>query len=474
MSTRAAGVSLSFWGAVGTVTGSKYLLETGRSRVLIDCGLFQGLKELRDRNWADPPFDPRRLDAVVLTHAHLDHIGYLPRLVANGFKGRIYCTRATASVGAIILEDSARLLEEEAEWRNKKGLTRHDPALPLYTDRDVQRTLELLHPVRPQDEPVEVAPGIRAQFAKVGHLLGARMVRLEVEGGKADGTSLRILFSGDVGRRYQPILPDPEPPLECDCLLVESTYGNRRHPEGDPANELAALVLEAHARNAPVLIPAFAVGRTQDLLYHLRALEDAARIPALPVRVDSPMAARATQVYRQACEEHDEEYARLEQLRRNPLETHRLGFASSRDESRKLNDETGARVIIAASGMMTGGRVIHHARRIVPDPKAILCFSGFQAEGTTGRRILDGEPEVKLYREWFPVRCEVRRIEGFSAHADYAELLEWLAPLAEKPPKDIFIVHGEPDAAFGMQAHLHQRFGWEAVVPAYGHRAELG
>src|SRR5918998_4163287 len=299
--------TLSFWGGVGTVTGSKYLIESERGRVLVDCGLFQGLKELRERNWQDPPFDPTSLDAVLITHAHIDHTGYLPRLVALGFKGAVYCSRGTADLLKIMLPDSARLQEEDAAYRNRHNLSRHKPALPLYTEEDAREALKLMKPLPNTGESEEVAPGIRAGFRIAGHILGASLVLVEVEGAGADGTGRSVLFSGDLGHYDQVIIRDPASPPACDYMLVESTYGDRLHDPEDPKVALARIVNEAVGRGGPLLIPAFAVGRTQELIYHLRELEDEGRIPVLPVRVDSPMAAAATQIYSRTKEEHDEE-----------------------------------------------------------------------------------------------------------------------------------------------------------------------
>ena len=465
--------TLTFWGGVGTVTGSKYLIETKNSKVLIDCGLFQGLKELRDRNWQAPPFDPTTIDAVVLTHAHTDHVGYLPALVKNGFKGMVYCTRATGELARIILEDSAELQEEEADWRNKKGLTEHKPAVPLYDRTDVKRTMKLFQPQKAGMEGFQVTSDIRVQWWPAGHMLGARSLRVEVSGAGALGQQRSILFSGDVGRCDQPVLRDPVTPPPADYVLVESTYGDRLHEDEDPRQQLAEVIKDAHERDAPVLIPAFSVGRTQDILYHIRELEDAGEIPIVPVRADSPMAAEATQAYLKMVEEHDDDTREITAARRNPLRTKSMGFSSSREESRRLNEETGARVIVSASGMMTGGRVMHHARQMVSNPEATICFVGFQAAGTTGRRILDGEPEIKIFKEWFPVRCRIKKIGGFSAHADYNELLTWLAPLARNAPRHVYIIHGEPEAALAMQGHITERFGWNVTVPAYGDVIEL-
>jgi metallo-beta-lactamase family protein len=458
---------LSFYGAAGTVTGSKYLLETDRARILVDCGMFQGTPEQRERNWEDPPFSPKTIDAVVLTHAHTDHVGYLPRLVALGFRGPIYCTRATAQLAEIVLADSAKLMREEADFRNKKGITRHSPARPLFGEEDVKRTVQLFVP-QPGDA-FPVAAGIRARWRPVGHLLGARQVLLEVDGAG------RILFSGDLGRALQPTLTDPEAPFECDYMLVESTYGDRRHPEADPRDVLAKILTEAHENGSTVLIPAFAMGRTQDLLYDIRQMEDDQQIPILPVRADSPMGKLATDAYLRAVEEHDAEMQQLRTERRNPYRTHSMIFASSIEDSKRLNDETGARVLIASSGMMTGGRVMHHARRVLPDPNAVLVFAGYQAEGTPGREILDGATEISIFKEPVPIRCKVVKIEGFSAHADHEEILTWLEPLKTKPPKRTFVVHGEPPAAAAMAGHLRARFGWDHIsVPGHGDSFELG
>lgn len=465
--------SITFWGGVGTVTGSKYLVESGKGRVLVDCGLFQGLKELRERNWQEPPFDPRSLNAVLITHAHIDHTGYLPRLVKQGFHGPVYCSRGTADLLKILLPDSGRLQEEDADFRNRHNLTKHKPALPLYTEKDAYASLELLEPLPNTGEAVQVAPGIRAGFRVAGHILGSSLVLLELDHAGADGRGLRVLFSGDLGHYDQPIIRDPVAPPACDYLLVESTYGDRLHDPEDPKVALARIINDAAERNAPVLIPAFAVGRTQEIVYLIRELEDEKAVPVLPVTVDSPMAAATTAAYSRRFEEHDEEYASVLRQQKHPLRTHSMSTASSRQESKKLNDAEGARVIISASGMMTGGRVLHHALRLVSNPEATIVFVGFQAAGTTGRRILDGEPEVKIMGQWIPVRCRVAKIGGFSAHADYNEVLQWLAGMESGIPRRTFLTHGEPEAANAMAGHIKDRFGWNVHVPQYGERIEL-
>ncbi len=464
--------TLSFWGGVGSVTGSKYLVESGGSRILVDCGLFQGLRELRERNWEDPPFDPKSLDAVIITHAHIDHTGYLPRLVSLGFKNPIYCSRGTADLLKLLLPDSARLQEEEADYRNRHSLTRHQPALPLYTEEDARAALKLLQPVANTGEPVEAAQGMRVGFRIAGHILGSSLVLVEIDGAGADGKGRRILFSGDLGHYDQPIIRDPVRPPACDYMLVESTYGDRLHDAEDPKVALARVINDAVGRGGPVLIPAFAIGRTQELIYHIRELEDENRIPILPVRVDSPMAAAATQIYSHRTEEQDEDYASVLAQHRHPLRTHSMVTASSREESKKLNEERGTRIIISASGMMTGGRVMHHARRMLPDPDATVVFVGYQAAGTTGRRIQDGQREVRIMKDFVPVRCHVERIGGLSAHADWKEVLRWLAPM-QTPPRRTFTTHGEPEAAAAMAAHIREEYGWRVDAPLYGEHVEL-
>ena len=465
--------SIEFWGGVGTVTGSKYLVTTDKARVLVDCGLFQGLKELRERNWQEPPFDPRSLNAVLITHAHIDHTGYLPRLVRHGYHGPIYCSRGTADLMKILLPDAGRLQEEDADYRNRHNLTKHQPALPLYTEKDAFAALELVRPLANTGEVFEPAPGIRASFRISGHILGSSLVLLELDQAGANRQGRRVLFSGDLGHYDQPIIRDPTPPPACDYLLVESTYGDRLHDPEDPKVALARIINDAAKRNAPVLIPAFAVGRTQEIVYLIRELEEEKTIPVLPVIVDSPMAAATTTAYANRKEEQDEEYTTILTQQRHPLRTHSMTTASSREESKRLNNAQGARVIISASGMMTGGRVLHHALRLVPDPETTIVFVGYQAAGTLGRRILDGEPEVKILGQWVPVRCRVAKIGGFSAHADWKEILRWLEGMQGGVPREVFLTHGEPEAANAMAGHIKEKFGWNVHVPQYGEHVEL-
>ncbi len=499
---------ISFYGGVGSVTGSKYLLEHEGKRVLVDCGLFQGYKELRERNWQEPQFDPASLDAIIITHAHIDHTGYLPRIVKLGFKGPVFTSRATNDLLKILLPDSGRIQEEDADYRNRKGLTSHSPALPLYDEDDAKDALKLIRPVPNDGTAVQVCDGFKASFLVAGHIMGASLVLVEMSvppasaGGKlssqsgddpmasasppanAGGTDLpepanagtpniRFLFSGDLGHYDQPIVKDPAAPPECDYLMVESTYGDRLHGEVDSATQMARIINEAAKRNGPILIPAFAVGRTQEVLYLIRELEDEKRIPVLPVVVDSPMANQTTQVYSRWSEEHDEEYVSILNTKRHPLRTASMTTASSRDESKRVNEMRGARIIISASGMMSGGRVMHHAMRLLPDENATVVFVGYQAGGTTGRRVQDGEKEVKIMKNWIPVRCHVEKVEGFSAHADWKGVIRWLEGLPAAP-KMLFTTHGEPDAAEAMAGHIRERFGWNAVVPEYQESIELG
>lgn len=463
---------ITFYGAAGSVTGSKYLLEHNGKRILVDCGMFQGLPELRQRNWDPPPFDPTSLDSVVLTHAHIDHTGYLPKLVKSGYPGEVITSKATADLLRILLPDSARLQEEEADYRNRHQLTTHAPALPLYDEADARAALERLRTVPNDGAPVQIVDGFKAHFLIAGHIMGASLVLFELENARPDGSAIRFLFSGDLGHYDQPILKDPTPPPDCDYMTCESTYGDRLHSEESTADQLARIINEAAGRRAPILIPAFAVGRTQEVLYTIRELEEQHRIPILPVIVDSPMAAQATQVYNRFREEQDEEYSSILAQKRHPLRTMSMTTASSKDESKQINFMHGTRIIVSASGMMTGGRVLHHAMRILPDENATLVFVGFQAAGTTGRRIQDGEQEVKIMKNWIPVRCHVEKVEGFSAHADWQGVLRWLRGLSA-PPKAIFLTHGEPEGSQGMAEHIRQTFGWNVVIPEYGQTVEL-
>jgi len=461
--------SLSFWGAAGTVTGSKYLIESERARVLVDCGLFQGGHDLRDRNWQKPPFNAASVNACIITHAHIDHIGYLPRFVNHGFRGPIYCSAGTADLMKILLPDSARLQEEEADYRNRHKITKHLPALPLYTEEDARQTLKLLQVVPNTGAPVRIVKSIEAEFRIAGHILGSSQVLVNINGANE---SCSVLFSGDLGKYDQPIIRDPVAPPAADYLVIESTYGDRLHDVEEPKDALERIIKDAAARGGAVLIPAFAVGRVQEIVYLIRELEEEKRIPILPVCVDSPMAAAATQVYARRSEEQDQEYAAALKITPAPLSAHQMLACSTREESKRINGMQGARIIIAASGMMNGGRVLHHALRLLPDENATVVFVGYQAAGTLGRRVADGDKQVKVLGQWVPVKCRIEKIGGFSAHADWKEVVRWLEGMPA-PPRRVFVTHGEPDAAQAMAAHIRDRFGWTVEVPQYGERFEL-
>ena len=461
--------TLSFWGAAGTVTGSKYLIETDHARVLIDCGLFQGGHDLRDRNWQEPPFNAAAVNAVIITHAHIDHTGYLPRFVNHGFRGPIFCSAGTSDLMKILLPDSARLQEEEADYRNRHKITKHLPALPLYTEQDARETLKLLQVVRNDGGRFRVTKDFEAEFRIAGHILGSSQVLVSVNG---DGEPRTVLFSGDLGKYNQPIIRDPEPPPAADYLVVESTYGDRLHDTEEPKAALERIINAAAQRGGAVLIPAFAVGRAQEIVYFIRELEEEKRIPVLPVCLDSPMASAATQAYARRKEEHDDEYAAILKSNPTPLRTKSMLACDTRDESKRVNKMEGARVIIAASGMMNGGRVLHHALRLLPDENATVVFVGYQAAGTLGRHVADGDKQVKVLGQWVPVKCGIEKIGGFSAHADWKEIVRWLEGMPA-PPRRVFVTHGEPDAATAMANRIRERFGWQIEVPQYGERFEL-
>jgi metallo-beta-lactamase family protein len=389
-----------------------------------------------------------------------------------GFAGKVFTSRATGDLMKILLPDSARLQEEEADYRNRHDLSSHSPALPLYDEDDAKAALERLQPIANDGNAVEICKGFQASFRVAGHIMGASLVLVEMANARENGEAVNFLFSGDLGHYDQPIIKDPSAPPDCDYLTCESTYGNRLHGDVSSEDQLANIINAAAQRNAPILIPAFAVGRTQEILYLIRELEQQKRIPVLPVIVDSPMAAQATQIYNRFREEQDEAYASILAKHQHPLRTGSMQTASTREESKKLNDLQGTRIIISASGMLTGGRVLHHAMRILPNENATIVFVGYQAAGTTGRRIEDGEREVRIMKEWIPVRCRVERVEGFSAHADWKDVLRWLKGL-KTAPKRVFTTHGEPEAAEAMAQHIRDEFGWTVEVPHYGEVFEL-
>jgi len=457
--------SLTFLGAAGTVTGSKHLLDLGDHRILIDCGLFQGLKELRLRNWAALPIDAASIDAVVLTHAHLDHCGYLPRLVAQGFKGKIFCTPGTRDLCTLVLPDSAHLQEEDARDANRHGYSKHAPALPLYTSLDAARALTRLQPVG-YERPIPVVPGVDVEFINAGHLLGSAYARLHL----GDKT---MLFGGDLGRYGRPVLPDPLPVTAADALLVESTYGDRVHGPSEDA-KLAMIVSDTVARGGKLIIPAFAIGRTEEVLYWLKRLEEQKRIPVVPVYVDSPMAAGALQFYRERLNELDPELNQHTegQKQSEVFATQRLTVVDTIEQSKALMKSSGSAIVIAASGMATGGRVLHHLAAGLPDGRNTVLFVGFQGAGTRGRILEDGAKQIKLLGQVVDVSAKIERLESMSAHADADEILRWLKNFTQ-PPKMTFVVHGEPTAADALEKRIQTELKWPTHIAKYLERVEL-
>ena len=451
-------MQLQFLGATGTVTGSKYLVRHGDSSILVDSGLFQGYKNLRLRNWEPLPVDPKSIDVVVLTHAHIDHSGYLPLLVRQGFRGRVYCSQATFDLCSILLPDSGHLQEEEAEYANRHGISKHQPALPLYTQEDAERSLKQFSP-QPFAQEWELVPGLRARLDPSGHMLGSAFVRLD------DGRR-SILFSGDIGRPNELVLRPPVQVPGADYLVVESTYGDRKHEDTDTLGKLAEVINRTAARGGVVVIPAFAVGRAQSLLYALHLLKERGDIHHLPVYLDSPMAIDATQIYHQHRAEH-----RLtpEQCRGM---CHAATLVNSIEDSKALSARRGPLVIIAASGMATGGRVVHHLKSFAPDRRNTILFAGYQAGGTRGAAILGGARSVRIHGIEVPVRAEVASLDNLSAHADADEILAWMRGF-ERPPRQTFVTHGEPTAADAMRARIEHDLGWPARVPDYLQTVDL-
>jgi metallo-beta-lactamase family protein len=479
---------ITFLGAARTVTGSKHLLDTGTARVLVDGGLFQGLKELRERNWRPLPIKPADISAVVLTHAHLDHCGYLPRLVADGFRGRIFCTPGTQDLCRIVLPDSGRIQEEDAENANRHSYSKHSPALPLYTEADAFRAISQLQPVG-YERPIPVADGVEVEFINAGHLLGSAYARVRAQG-------KTILFGGDLGRFGRPVLPDPTMMDEADYLLVESTYGNRVHDPDDDGAILAETIVATAERGGRVVIPAFAIGRVEELIYWIKRLEEQKRIPVLPVFLDSPMAIEALARYSERLREldadlqpeiHDEKTPHgpaanepRDRRRREAREersvaafaTERFRTVSSTQDSKQLTQSKMPAIIISSSGMATGGRVLHHLKAALPDSRNTALFVGFQAEGTRGRQLVDGAPAVKIHGQMVPVHAHVVRIDSMSAHADSQEILRWLGGFTRAPTMT-FLVHGEINAMEALDASIKSALGWHTKMPAHEERVEL-
>lgn len=463
--------SLSFLGAARTVTGSRHLIRHNGMKILVDCGMFQGLKMLRRRNWEPFLIPASEIDYIILTHAHIDHSGFIPRMVKQGFRGRIISTQITAELCEILLKDSGYLQEEEARYANKKGYSKHRPALPLYTVEDAVKSLQYFEFVE-RNRFVNLNDQIRFRFRNAGHILGSSIVEMWI---RDNDRMVKIVFSGDLGRTKTPILKDPEFIREADYLVLEATYGDRLHPPGNPAEKLVPLVNEIYENRSVLLIPAFAVERTQEVIYYLRQLIENGEIPEVPIYIDSPMAIEVTRLF----EEHEEIYDKesfnlLDVDGKSIFRASNIHFTPSRQESKELNERRGPMIIISASGMATGGRILHHLKVRLPFPENIVLMVGYQAAGTRGRSLLDGASTIKIHGEHVPVRADVKYISSFSAHADYNEVLNWLEGLNNKAPKTVFLVHGENDALIAMEQKIKERFAWNCYIPDYLESVPIG
>jgi len=459
---------LTFLGANGTVTGSRFLLDAEKIKLLIDCGLFQGLKQDRLKNWEPFPVPPAEIDRVLLTHAHLDHSGYLPRFIKQGFAGKVHCTWSTFDLCKLMLRDSGHLQEEDAYWANKKKFSKHEPALPLYTVEDAENSLKYFDPVF-YGQDLFVTDSLRVEFRDAGHILGSSFVDIK---NTANNRIRKILFSGDLGRPSRPILRNPVQVFEVDYLVLESTYGDRLHDPKPPEEELARVINESVKRGGSLVIPSFAVGRTQELLFCIRELEEQGKILSLPVFVDSPMAIDATMVFEKRKGDYDLESRVLELEGKNILKTRQMKFCRSTEESKQLDEQKNPGIIISASGMVEGGRILHHLAHRLPHPQNTVLFIGFQAAGTRGRTIVEGKPTVKIHGQQIPIRAKIENISGFSAHADYNETLAWLMGF-NRPPLKTFIVHGEPEAAKALAEKIKNRFGWDVIIPKFKESFEI-
>ncbi len=456
----AMATTITFLGAAGTVTGSKFLVEHGTSKVLMDCGLFQGVKELRERNWRRFPIDPAEIDAVVISHAHLDHVGYLPCLVRDGFAGKVISSGSTADMARVVMADSGRIQEEDADRANRRGYTKHAPALPLYTEEDADRAADRFTPIG-WDTRTPIAPGVSVTLRQAGHILGSASFRLEFD----DGTPA-IMSSGDLGRPFHPILAPPGPPLEAGTVLIESTYGDTEHLEEDASAELGAVVRETAARGGTVIIPAFAIDRTEVVLHALATLAAAGTIPRLPVYVDSPMARSALGFYLDAINARHPDIRSDVMGRPDLLDPGDLRIVESVDESKAINFVDPPMVIISASGMATGGRVLHHLKRCLPDPRSSVVLVGYQAAGTRGSNLLGGAKTLRIHGEDVPVRATVHSVPAFSVHADRSELIDWLRAMPA-PPQRIVAVHGDPEAAASLAAGI-EGLAPQVIIPTDG------
>ena len=473
---------IQFLGAAGTVTGSKHLINTSENsfgkdglQVLVDCGLFQGQKEWRERNWRDTPVPAKEIDAVILTHAHLDHCGWIPRLVKEGFHGPIYATPPTIDLCGIILPDSGHLQEEDAAYYNKTKKSKHAPALPLYTSQEAQRSLQCFKPAH-VGETVALSSALSFRFVRAAHILGSCMAEISLTAG---GQPRRLLFTGDIGRvqdhRVAPgkvVHSGPTEGETADIVVMESTYGNRLHPKEDPLPELAALITATARRGGSVVVPAFAIERTQKFIFILKHLMESGQIPRIPVFGDSPMAIKAVEVFLKHDEEYSDDTRSMIQRYGSPIDWPGFTFASTGEESKKINAVLMPSIIISSSGMVTGGRILHHLAQRLPDPKNLVLFIGFQAPGTRGFTIKSKAPEVKIFGEQVPIRAQIAALEQFSDHADPPELLQWLRTFRNRPEMT-YLVHGEPDAASQLRDLMKKELGWNVDVARYLEKVEV-
>lgn len=459
---------LTFYGATGTVTGSKFLLEIGKRKLLVDCGMFQGRKEDRLKNWEPFPIPPKAVGSVFLSHAHIDHIGYLPRLYREGFTGQVYCTYPTKDLSEIMLKDAAHIQEEDAYWANKKGFSKHSPALPLFSVQDANRVLKLLSATY-YGEELALDDGFRVKFRDAGHILGSAFIDIKTTNRKP---TRKLVFSGDLGRPDRPILRSPVQAFNVDYLVLESTYGSRLHPDASQAEELMNVVNEAVERGGGLVIPSFAVERTQELLYVLRELEEDGKIPILPIYVDSPMALDATEIFERRLADQDLA-SRVETLRgKRIFHPKKIRFCETIEQSKAVNEPKSKAIIISASGMATAGRILHHLRKRLPHRENTILFIGYQAAGTRGRAMLEGASSVKIHGRQIPVKAHIESISSFSGHADYNEILAWLMGF-NKAPERTFVVHGEPDASASLAYKIKALFGWDVVIPEAGESFDL-
>lgn len=473
---------IQFLGAAGTVTGSKHLINTAADsggkqglQVLIDCGMFQGQKEWREKNWQDTPVPAREIDAVILTHAHLDHCGWIPRLVKEGFHGPIYATQATIELCSVVLADSGHLQEEDAAYYNKRKASKHDPALPLYTLLEAQNCMQYFRPVA-IGQTTQISPELSFRFVYAAHILGSAMAELKLT---TSGQTRRLLFTGDIGRvRNGEIAPGkvvhsgPQEGEAADIVVMESTYGNRTHPTTDPRPELARLIREAIQRGGSVVVPAFAVERTQKFVFMVKELMESGQIPHVPVFCDSPMAIKAVDIFLKHSEEYTPQAADLIKKYGSPLTWPGLTFAQTAEESKKINASQFPSIIISSSGMVTGGRILHHLAQRLPDPKNLVLFIGFQAPGTRGFTIKSGAPEVKIFGQFIPIKAQIAALEQFSDHADTPELLKWLRTFTNQPSVT-YLVHGEPSASSQLRDTMKKELGWNVQVAEYLQKVEV-